>query len=121
VVMRLGRFARVRESDLDRADEWFDARGGWIVLFGRLVPGVRSLVSVPAGLSEMPVLRFTLLTALGSAVWNSALIGAGWGLGSNYEQVGNVIGPVGTVIVCACALGVVVLVVWAVKRRRVDA
>ncbi len=105
VVLKLGRFARIREDDLDQADEWFDKRGSWIVLFGRLIPGVRSLVSVPAGLSEMPVLRFIALTALGSTVWNSALIGAGWGLGSNYEKVGNVIGPIGTVIVGVCARG----------------
>ncbi|MDA0178953.1 DedA family protein [Solirubrobacter phytolaccae] len=121
VVLRLGKFARVREDDLDRADDWFDKRGAWIVLFGRLIPGVRSLVSVPAGLSEMPVMRFTALTALGSTVWNSALIGAGWALGSNYEKVGNIIGPIGTVIVGVCAVGVAVLVFWAVKRRRTAA
>ena len=118
VVLKLGRFARIREDDLDRADDWFDRRGPWIVLFGRLVPGVRSLVSVPAGLSEMPVLRFTALTTLGSAAWNCALIGAGWALGSQYEKVGAIVGPVGTVIVGLCAVGVAVLVAWAVKRRR---
>ena len=66
----------------------------------------------------MPVIRFTALTALGSTVWNSALIGAGWGLGSNYEKVGNVIGPIGTLIVGVCAVGVAVLIAWAFKRRR---
>ena len=76
VVLKLGKFARIREDDLDKADEWFDKRGSWFVFFGRLVPGVRSIISIPAGLSEMPVWRFTLLTAAGSALWNSALIGA---------------------------------------------
>ena len=56
------------------------------MLLGRLVPGVRSVVSVPAGLSEMPVARFVALTALGSAAWNAVLIGAGWALGSRWRE-----------------------------------
>ena len=65
VVLKLGNFARIREDDLDKADAWFDKRGSWFVFFGRLMPGVRSLISIPAGLSEMPVWRFTALTAAG--------------------------------------------------------
>ena len=61
-----GRVLRLDKPRLDRADEWFDRHGPKIVLLGRLIPGVRSVVSVPAGLSEMPVPRFVVLTALGS-------------------------------------------------------
>ena len=111
MILKWGKVLRVRASDLDRADDWFDRHGGWIVLFGRLVPGARSLVSIPAGLSEMPVLRFTLLTTLGSTVWNCALIGGGWALGEHYEQIGGIIGPAGTIIVGAMALGALALVV----------
>jgi membrane protein DedA with SNARE-associated domain len=118
VVLRFGKVLRIRESDLDRGDEWFDKHGGWVVLFGRLVPGARSLVSIPAGLSEMPVMRFALLTTLGSTAWNCALIGAGWGLGEHYEKVGGIVGPVGTAIVGLCALAVLALVVRAYRRRR---
>jgi len=120
-VLRLGKFARVREDDLDKADAWFDKRGSWFVFFGRLVPGVRSLISIPAGLSEMPVWRFTALTAAGSLVWNSALIGAGWALGSNYERVADYVGPVATVVVAVCIVLVLGLVTWALKRRRITA
>jgi membrane protein DedA with SNARE-associated domain len=118
VVLRFGKVLRIKESDLDRGDEWFDKHGGWVVLFGRLVPGARSLVSIPAGLSEMPVMRFALLTTLGSTAWNCALIGAGWGLGEHYEKVGGIVGPVGTAIVGLCALAVLALVVRAYRRRR---
>lgn len=86
------------------------------MLVGRLVPGARSLVSIPAGLSEMPVVSFTLLTVVGSAVWNAALIGAGWALGSNYDKVGNVIGPIGTAVTILLLLGVLLL--FSRRRRR---
>ena len=86
LLLRHGRILRLDERRLDRADDWFDAHGPKLVLLGRLVPGVRSVVSVPAGLSEMPVGRFVALTALGSAVWNAVLIGAGWALGSRWRR-----------------------------------
>jgi membrane protein DedA with SNARE-associated domain len=86
LLLRHGRILRLDERRLDRADDWFDAHGPKLVLLGRLVPGVRSVVSVPAGLSEMPIGRFVSLTALGSAVWNALLIGAGWALGSRWRQ-----------------------------------
>ena len=118
VVLRFGKVLRVKERDLDRGDEWFDRHGSWVVLFGRLVPGARSLVSIPAGLSEMPIVRFTALTALGSTVWNCALIGAGWALGEHYEKVGAIVGPVGTAVVGICGLAIIALIVGAYRRRR---
>lgn len=115
LLLRHGRVLRLAEADLDRGDAWFDRHGAWLVFFGRLVPGVRSLVSVPAGLSEMPLGRFVGLTAAGSALWNAALIGAGWALGSNWEQVGSYIGPLSTAVVALLAAGAAV---WFVRRRR---
>jgi membrane protein DedA with SNARE-associated domain len=117
LVLRFGKVLRIKERDLDKADAWFDDHGGRVVLFGRLVPGARSLVSIPAGLSEMPVLKFTALTALGSTVWNAALIGAGWALGEHYEQVGGIVGPIGTAVMGATALAVLALVIRAYRKR----
>lgn len=121
LLMRYRRVLRLSERDIERGDAWFDRYGAWIVVGGRLIPGVRSLVSVPAGLSEMPVLRFAALTALGSAVWNSALIGVGWGLGENSEAIGDAIGSLSRVILVATVLAVVALVVWLRRRRRAAA
>lgn len=118
LLLRHGRVLRLSERDLDRGDEWFDRHGAWVVLGGRLVPGVRSLVSVPAGLSEMPVLRFAALTALGSAVWNSALIGAGWGLGENADVIGEAIGGASRVVLIVVVAAAVTLIVWLRRRRR---
>lgn len=86
-VGRLGRFLFLKEEDLDRAADWFDRHGGKAVLIGRLVPVVRSLVSIPAGLAPMPLSRFVLYTAIGSALWNTALIGLGWLLGDRWQEV----------------------------------
>ncbi|MEA2316380.1 MAG: hypothetical protein QOD44_569 [Solirubrobacteraceae bacterium] len=117
-LLRFGKVLRVQEKDLDRADDWFDRYGVWIVLGGRLIPGARSLVSIPAGLSEMPLGRFIALTTLGSAMWNTALVGAGWALGSNYDKVGNIVGPVSTAVVAVLVLALVAGAVWLVRRGR---
>ena len=107
---------RICERDLDRADRWFDRRAVLIVLFGRLVPGIRSLVSVPAGLSEMPLSTFVGATAAGALLWNSALLGAGVALGANYERVERYVGPFGTVVLVAVVLACVAGVVWLRRR-----
>ena len=117
-IEKLERRAKYLMAQLDRGDHWFDRRGPLIVLFGRLIPGVRSLVSVPAGLSEMPRGQFLALTAAGSALWNAALIGAGWALGENYDEVETIIGPLSRVIVVLLALGIVGALVWHLRRRR---
>jgi membrane protein DedA with SNARE-associated domain len=75
--------------DVDRAEDWFERHGTAAVFLGRFVPGVRSLISVPAGTSSMSRGRFTLFTAIGSAIWNGAFIAAGWALGSAWTSVGR--------------------------------
>lgn len=118
LVLRYRRVLRVTEAELDRADGWFDRYGSWIVLFGRMVPLARSVVSIPAGMSEMPVWRFALLTALGSAVWNALLIGAGWFLGENWLRVTAVVGSLSNIVLVIVAVGVVTLGVWWWRRQR---
>ena len=121
LLLRYGRVLRVTDAEMDRADAWFDRWGAWFVFGGRMIPGLRSIVSVPAGLSEMPLLRFVLLTAAGSAIWNAALIGAGWALGSHYDRVDHLLGPAGKAVLGAVVLGAVVGAVWWVKRGRAGA
>ena len=113
LIRRYGRWLQVTEDDLDRADDWFDRHGNLAVLVCRCVPLVRSVVSLPAGLRRMPMGEFLLYTAVGSAVWNAALIGAGWALGDNWEVVGQYVGYVQYVVIAV----VVVAVVWFLWRR----
>lgn len=117
LVLRYGRVLRVDAAALERSERRFERRGAIIVLGGRMVPGLRSIVSLPAGLTGMPVGRFAALTAVGSLGWNALLITAGWALGSRYGQIADTLGPVSTVIVVAGAVAAVAAyVLWRRKR-----
>jgi membrane protein DedA with SNARE-associated domain len=82
---RRGRWFHLTPERLDQAERWFARWDDWAVLVGRITPVVRSFVSIPAGVFRMPLGRYTVLTAIGSAIWAFALAGAGWGLGHSYE------------------------------------
>lgn len=77
----------VNREDLDRTHAWMHRFGNIAVLIGRLVPIIRSLVSIPAGIERMPVVQFTLLTTIGAGVWNTLLVGVGYYLGSRWTEV----------------------------------
>lgn len=117
LVLRYGRYLRVDEDSLDRADGWFRRYGDWVVLFARVVPFARSVVSIPAGTMKMPVVRFAALTALGSLVWNSLLIGAGVILGANWQRVEAWIGSYSNAILVATALTVAVALALRHSRK----
>jgi membrane protein DedA with SNARE-associated domain len=116
---RYGRFVGIGASELDRADRWFDRWGAWAVFLGRMVPLVRTFVSYPAGISRMPVGRFTLFSALGSLPWNAALIYAGLIVGENYPQIEAALRPWELVIYAIVLTTVVVFVTrWWLTRRQ---
>ena len=98
---RHGRWLTLTPGDVDRADAWFDRHGGWAVLLGRLVPTVRTFVSVPAGVAGMRLWPFLALTTAGSTVWVSLLAGAGWALGREYDAVSAWLDPVATAVLAA--------------------
>jgi membrane protein DedA with SNARE-associated domain len=83
---RHGNWFHLSPARLDRAEAWFERWGNIGVLVGRVTPVIRSFVSIPAGIFEMPLVPYTLLTLLGSAVWAFAFAGAGYGLGSSYHR-----------------------------------
>ena len=97
---------------------WFHQHGRWSVLVGRLIPGIRSLVSLPAGAARMPLLWFSLLTCAGSLVWNSVLVGAGVALGTQYQLVERYSSVLNYLVYAALAAVVVWLVARRVRRRR---
>ena len=107
---RHGRWITLGPKDVDKADDWFDRYGGWVVFFGRLVPTVRTLVAIPAGLFGMNLWLYLLLTTVGSAIWTAALALVGWWLGSNWKTVGTYIDPVTYAIMAA----IIVLYIYRV-------
>jgi membrane protein DedA with SNARE-associated domain len=120
-VLRLHRVLRVDEAALERAEHRFTRHGTWLVLFGRMVPGLRSLVSLPPGLLRMPILRYLALTATGSLTWNAVLIILGRQLGSRWDRVGPVIAPIATVSAVVVTLaGALVFLRWR-RGRAADA
>lgn len=117
-VVRFGKWFGVKESDIVRAEEWFDRRSNVAVLVGRCVPLIRSLVSIPAGFRRMKFVPFITLTAIGSAVWNIALIGAGAALGDQWDRVGDYVG-IFQWLVIAAIFGVILKFAWSkVNARR---
>ena len=117
-VVRFGKWFGVKESDMVRAEEWFDRRSNAAVLVGRCVPLIRSLVSIPAGFRRMNFARFALLTAIGSAVWNIALIGAGAALGDQWDRVGDYVGIFQWVVIAALVVAVARFSLLKLRARR---
>ena len=113
-VLRYGKWFGVKERDLDRAEAWFDKRATAAVLLGRCVPLVRSIVSVPAGFRRMNLGTFVLYTVIGSAVWNTALVTAGYLLREQWHDVEPVLDTVQYIVVAA----IIVAIGWFVWSRR---
>ena len=117
-VERFGKWFGVKSTDLVRAEAWFDRRSTAAVLVGRCVPLIRSIVSIPAGFRRMKLTSFVVLTAIGSAVWNIALIGAGAVLGDQWERVGEYVGIFQWLVIGAILVLLVRFVVSRVKNRQ---
>lgn len=111
------RIPLMHADDIRRAVAWFGRNGRTAVFFGRLVPGVRSLISIPAGVDRMPLARFCVFTTAGSLVWNAALILAGYELGARWHVVERYVGGIGNVVYVLLAVVVVVAVVRRLRHR----
>ncbi|GAB2481491.1 hypothetical protein GCM10027063_24470 [Promicromonospora xylanilytica] len=109
------RMPLVSLEDVDKAEGWFTRHGDWAVLIGRLIPIVRSLISIPAGVERMSIWRFLAFTTLGSGVWNTLLVGAGYLLGDQWHVVEESVGVFQKVVIVVVGL---LLVWWVVKMVR---
>ena len=115
---RHGVWLTLSREEAERAMDWFHRYGPYAVFFGRLVPTVRTLISVPAGLSEMRFPTFLAYTAAGSAVWIALLAGAGYLLEENYERVEHWVNPVSTLVVIGIVALYLFRLVQGLRRRR---
>lgn len=117
LLLRLGPLLRVDEAALGRAEQRFARHSSWIVLFGRMVPGLRSLVSLPPGLLRMPFARYLALTGIGSLAWNLLLIVAGQQLGSRWKDVGGAVSAAQWPLVGAAAIALAALLLLRRRAR----
>lgn len=115
---KVGRFVGFTKKDIDRGFDWFERHGAKIVFFGRLLPLVRSVVSVPAGAARMPMGRFLLWTAVGSAIWNLVWVAIGRALGNQWEKADVWAGTFQIVVLVLLGLVAVAFIVRNLRRRR---
>lgn len=114
---KYGKFIFVKPDDVLSSNAWFDKHGKKAVFFGRMVPGIRSLISIPAGMNNMPILSFLGLTALGSSIWATLLTLSGYYFGENYKVIETTLAPYSKIFLLLAA---VVIIGWFVKRRLAD-
>lgn len=110
-----GGLLTISGEDIEKAKYWFDRRGRETACFTRLVPGVRTYISVPAGIAKMPMLQFLLYSSLGTALWVSFLTYAGYLLGANYDRVKEFIGPISTIVIIGL---IAALIIWIIRRKK---
>lgn len=104
LTQKYGKYFLVTTNDVINAQTWFDKYGKSVIFFGRMIPAIRSLISIPAGMARMPMTPFLVLTTLGSAIWTTLLAYAGYILGANYEKVESYIAPISKGVVVTVLL-----------------
>lgn len=111
---RYGKWLGISGADIDKANRWFDRHGKKAVLLCRMVPGVRTLISLPAGINAMPMVPFLLYSTIGTVLWVTFLTMAGYFLGNNYELVDKYLDPVSKIVAVTL---VIALIIWIIRKR----
>ena len=115
---KVGKVLRLKEKDIDMADHWFDTKGNKTVFFCRFIPIVRSLISIPAGMSEMPMAKFLLYTTVGSAIWNTVLIVIGNRVGENWESILGVFDQYSHIVLILLILIFILFIFWFYTKKQ---
>lgn len=117
VTSKYGKLLRVKPEDIESADKWFDKKGNKTVFFCRFIPVVRSLISIPAGMSEMPLVKFIVYTTFGSAIWNTVLVLVGAFAGDKKDLILTIIDDASYVIVALIVIVFLIFVYRFYKKR----
>ncbi|MFD6160606.1 DedA family protein [Nocardia sp. NPDC060256] len=115
---RWGRFVLLRSEEIDRAQDWFVRRGSSSVFWARLLPGIRTFISLPAGIAAMAPGRFGIYTVAGCLPWTAALAVVGYAVGANWHNVENALRGPSYLIAAIAAIAIVAAVFIAIRRRR---
>ncbi|CAN5866305.1 DedA family protein [soil metagenome] len=122
IVIKIGKYLFINERKIELAERWFEKYGIYAVFFGRMIPAVRELISVPAGIARMPIVKFITFTFFGSLVWSLFLVYAGYFLGNSWETLSekySEFSPILTIAAVSCMLlgGIIGYII--IKRRKV--
>ncbi len=117
-VRKHGKWIQVSETDIDRVQKWFTKHGQSVIFFGRMIPIIRSLISIPAGMERMRMGKFIFYTVLGSILWNFLLTYGGMLLGENWNRIITWLDIYQNVVLVILVLLVVAFIVWLILRRR---
>lgn len=118
IVERWGHVLRLTTDDIHRADHWFDRYGPWTVFFCRFIPLIRSLISIPAGMSNMNVGLFLLLTTIGTFIWNTILVYLGATLGASWEVIVEFMDVYSKIVYVTLVILFILLLILFIKSRR---
>lgn len=115
---RIGKILRLKKKDIEKADYWFDTKGAKTVFLCRFVPIVRSLISIPAGMSEMPFFKFLILTTLGTLIWNTILTVLGSIMGEKWYIISNIIQNYTSIVLVLLIIVFIIGLVWFYKKQQ---
>ena len=114
---KIGKILCLKQDDIEKADAWFDNKGEKCVLFCRFVPIVRSLISIPAGMSEMNIIKFLIYTTIGSLIWNSVLVILGSIVGENWTSIVNIFDTYSNIALVLLIILFIIFVIWFYKKK----
>ncbi|VFJ12736.1 Inner membrane protein YqjA [Candidatus Nitrosocosmicus franklandus] len=120
-IVKLGKYVFVSEEKIETAEKWFEKYGIYAVFLGRMAPGVRELISVPAGIARMPIVKFTIFTFLGSLVWSTVLVFSGYLLGNSWSELSDSLSdyfPLLSILTTAIFVSVVIFYLIRKKKKR---
>lgn len=118
IVLKIGKYILITESKLEKSEVWFQKYGKWAVLLGRLAPGVRELISIPAGLSRMNFMEFTLFTFIGSFLWSLSLTMIGYYLGNAWDEFSQESSNAFHIIALAIIISLVLIFLFKLYKKR---
>ncbi|WP_323708298.1 DedA family protein [Mammaliicoccus sciuri] len=120
IIEKWGKYLRLTKEDVRKADAWFDKYGPWTVFFCRFIPLIRSLISVPAGMSGMNQWLFLVLTTIGTLIWNLVLVLVGAKVGDNWHQIVNYMDVYSHFMYAVIAIGIIVFIIWFIRKKKVS-
>ncbi|WP_409288475.1 DedA family protein [Peribacillus sp. SCS-37] len=117
LIKKKGHYLRLKGADIEKADDLFNKYGGWTVFFGRLIPLIRSLISIPAGMTKMNITFFFILTAGGTLIWNTVLVNLGAAFGSSWRDIAGYFDVFANFIYLILAALFILVILILIKKK----